>query len=77
MMSYDKYERRCQHLNGGHQRITYKNILTLQLTKSNKWVGVGHSVQIHSLNSPPMTSSVEKKNNNSEDDDINDNDKEK
>ena len=24
MMSYDKYERGCQHLNGGHQRITYE-----------------------------------------------------
>ena len=23
-MSYDKYERGRQHLNGGHQRITYK-----------------------------------------------------
>ena len=25
MMSYDKYERGHQHLNGGHQSITYKN----------------------------------------------------
>ena len=25
MMSYDKYERGHQHLNGGHQRITYKD----------------------------------------------------
>ena len=24
MMSYDEYERGRQHLNGGHQRITYK-----------------------------------------------------
>ena len=24
MMSYDKYEKGCQHLNGGHQRITLK-----------------------------------------------------
>ena len=24
MMSYDKYERGDQHLNGVHQRITYK-----------------------------------------------------
>ena len=24
MMSYDKYERGCQQLNSGHQRITYK-----------------------------------------------------
>ena len=24
-MSYDKYEKGCQHLNGGHQGITYKN----------------------------------------------------
>ena len=24
MMLYDKYERGCQHLNGGHQRITYE-----------------------------------------------------
>ena len=30
MMSYDKYERGRQHLNGGHQRITYKQ------TKKNK-----------------------------------------
>ena len=50
MMSHDKYERGCQHLSGGHQRITYnkkkkkkrtrkkkerKNgILTLRLTQS-------------------------------------------
>ena len=46
MMSYDKYERGRQHLNGGHQRITYKKkkkekkgkekrgILTLRLTQS-------------------------------------------
>ena len=25
MMSYDKYERGCQHLNGGHQTINYKS----------------------------------------------------
>ena len=25
MMSYDKYEGGHQHLNGGHQRITYKD----------------------------------------------------
>ena len=25
MMSYDKYKREPQHLNGGHQRITYKS----------------------------------------------------
>ena len=51
MMSYDKYERGRQHLNGGHQRITYKKnknknqkiILTLQLTQSNQWVGVDHA----------------------------------
>ena len=24
MVSYDKYERGCQHLNSGHQKITYK-----------------------------------------------------
>ena len=52
MMSYDKYERWRQHLNGGHQRITYKKkkqinkkikikiILTLRLTQSSQWVGV-------------------------------------
>ena len=43
MMSYDKYERGRQHLNSGHQRITYKKkkkkgILTLRLTQSNQWV---------------------------------------
>ena len=47
MMSHDKYERGHQHLNGGHQRITYKKkekkkkerkngILTLRLTQSNQ-----------------------------------------
>ena len=66
MMSYDKYERGHQHLNGGHQRITYKNkikikiILTLRLTQSNQWVGVDHAARIQLLNSPPMTGSVEK-----------------
>ena len=67
MMSYDKYERGHQHLNGGHQRITYKKneikitiILTLQLTQINQWVGVDHAAQIQLLNSPPMTGSVEK-----------------
>ena len=52
MMSYDKYERGRQQLNGangGHQRITYKKIyiyiikikitITLRLTQSNQWVG--------------------------------------
>ena len=68
MMSYDKYERGRQHLNGGHQRITYKKnknknqkiILTLQLTQSNQWVGVDHVARIQLVNSPPMTGSVEK-----------------
>ena len=73
MMSYDKYERGCQHLSGGHQRITYKRkkekqktkikikiILTLWLTQNNQWVGVDHAARIHLLNSPPMTGSVEK-----------------
>ena len=65
MMSYDKYERGRQHLNGGHQRITYKKIkieiiLTLRLTQSNQWVGVDHAARIQLLNSPPMTGSVEK-----------------
>ena len=61
-MSYDKYERVLQHLNGGHQRITYKKnwlILTLRLNKSNHWVGVDHATQIHSLSTPPMTSSAD------------------
>ena len=53
MMPYDKYERGRQHLNGGHQRITYKKkkikikikiILTLRLTQINQWVGVDHAV---------------------------------
>ena len=69
MMSYYKYERGRQHLNDGHQRITYKtnkqtNKQTktyLRLTQSNQWVGVDHAVRINSLNSPPMSSSVEKK----------------
>ena len=73
MMSYDKYEKGRQHLNGGHQRITYKRkklkiktkikikiILTLRLTQNNQWVGVDHAARIHLLNSPPMTGSVEK-----------------
>ena len=62
MMSYDKYKTGRQHLNGGHQRITNKKrlILTLRLTKSNQWVGVDHAAQIHSLNSPPMASGVDK-----------------
>ena len=67
MMSHDKYERGHQHLNGGHQRITYKKIkikikiiLTLWLTQSNQWVGVDHAARIQLLNSPPMTRSVEK-----------------
>ena len=29
MMSYDKYEKGRQHLNGGHQRITYKIIIII------------------------------------------------
>ena len=53
-MSYDKYERGCQHLNGAHQRITYRTktntkiiiILTLRLTQSNQWVEVGHAARI-------------------------------
>ena len=67
MMPYDKYKRGCQHLNSGHQRITYKKnkiktkiILTLRLTQINQWVGVDHAARIQLLNSPPMTGSVEK-----------------
>ena len=71
MMSYDKYERERQHLNGGHQRITYKRkkeerktkikiTLTLLLTQNNQWVGVDHAARIHLLNSLSMTGSVEK-----------------
>ena len=59
MMSYDKYERGRQHLNCGHQRITYKK-LTLRLAQSNQWVGVDHADRIHSLNSPSTTSNAEK-----------------
>ena len=61
MMSYDKYERGHQLLNGGHERITYKKKqtnkkkkLTLQLTQRNQWVGVDHAARIHSLNSPAI-----------------------
>ena len=71
MMSYDKYERRRQHLNGGHQRITYKKKkkkLTLRLTQNNQWVGLDHAARIHSLNSPLMTGCVERKENDSDDD---------
>ena len=76
MMSHDKYERGRQHLNGGHQRITYKKkkkerkneILTLRLIQSNQWVGVDHAARIQWLNSPPMTSNVERKENDSDDD---------
>ena len=60
MMSYDKYGRGRQHLNGGHQRITYKKKLTLRLSQSNQWVGVDNAARIHWLNSPSMTSSVER-----------------
>ena len=70
MMSYDKYERGRQHLNHGHQRITYKKkiiikikikiILTLRLTESNQWVGVDHAARIQLLHSPSITGSVEK-----------------
>ena len=67
-MSYDKYERGRQHLDSGHQRITYKKkikikiriILTLRLTQSKQRVGIDHVARIHLLNSPPMTGSVEK-----------------
>ena len=62
-MSYNKYERRRQHFSDGKQRVTYKNknclIFTLRITQSNQWVGVCHAARIHSLNSPPVTSSVD------------------
>ena len=45
-----------------------KKLLTLRLTQSNQRVGVDHATRIDSLNSPPMTSSVEKKKNDSDDD---------
>ena len=77
MMSYDKYERGRQHLNGGQQRITYKRkrkknkiILTLRLAQGNQWVGVDHATRIHSLNSPPMTSIAKKKKKKDRDDDM-------
>ena len=35
MMSYDKSQRGRQHLNGGHQRITYKKIYNNN-TNNNK-----------------------------------------
>ena len=34
-------------------------ILILRLNKSNQWVGVDHATQIHSLSTPPMTSSAD------------------
>ena len=43
-------------------------ILTLWLTQNNQWVAVDRATQIHLLNSPPMTSSVEKKENEGDDD---------
>ena len=41
--------------------LTKKNwlILILRLKKSNQWVGVDHATQIHSLSTPPMTSSAD------------------
>ena len=61
-MSYDKWKRGCQHLDGGHQRITYKKrlIITLRLTQNNQRVVVDHAVRIHSLSFPLMPSSVDK-----------------
>ena len=50
------------------QKNKKKGILTLRLTQSNQWVGVDHAARIHSLNSPPMTSNVERKENDSDDD---------
>ena len=41
-------------------------ILTLKLTQSNQWVGVDHAARIHSLNSLPITSSIEEKENDSD-----------
>ena len=41
-------------------KIKIKKILTLRLTQNNQWVGVDHAARIHSVNSPPMTGSVEK-----------------
>ena len=61
-MSYDKYERGRQHLNGGHQRIAYKKKLVNTYptaNKSNQWVGVDHATQIHLLSTSPMTSSAD------------------
>ena len=67
MMSYDKYQRGRQHLNGGQQRITFKTkqklliiIPTLRFTQSNQWVGVDHAARLHFLNSPPITSIFKK-----------------
>ena len=87
-MSYEKYERGRQHLNGGHEIITYENKqtnrkeqLTPRLIQSNKWVGVDHAARIHLLNSPSVTSSVEKNkminDSDHDDDDVNNNDKRK
>ena len=61
-MLFDKYKRGRQHLNGGHQGVTYKKnlILTLRLTQNNQWVGVDHVARFHLLNSPPITSRVDK-----------------
>ena len=67
MMSYDKYGRECQHLNGGQQRITYKRkklkikakikiTLSLRLTQNYQWVGVDHAAQIYLLNPLPPPS---------------------
>ena len=61
MMSYDKFERGRQHLNGGHQKITYQKKKKKNLPYgSPKVINVDHAARIHSLNSPPKTSSVEK-----------------
>ena len=71
MVSYDKSERGRQHLNGGHERITYKKIYNnntnnnknkkkLWLTQSIQWVGVDHAARIHWLKTLSVTGSAEK-----------------
>ena len=54
-MSYDKYERGHEHLNGGHQRITYKKKKVNTYPKAYPKQSLGrvkHATQIHWLNPP-------------------------
>ena len=46
--------------NNNKNRIKIKIMLTLRLTQNNQWVGIDHAARMHLVNSPLMTSSIEK-----------------